>query len=121
MRVMIVEDEGLLCLMLEDYLNELGCEVVAIASRLSEALHKARRIAMDVAVLDINLAGEMSYPVAELLRARDIPFLFCTGYGAAGLPPGLRDAPLLAKPYRMEQLDQALRQARGDRRGAMRL
>jgi CheY-like chemotaxis protein len=118
---MIVEDEGLLCLMLEDYLNELGCEVVAIASRLPDALHKAQQVAMDVAVLDINLAGEMSYPVAELLRTRDIPFLFCTGYGMAGLPPALRDAPLLEKPYRMDQLDQALRQARGDRRRAMRL
>ena len=68
-RVLVVEDEAMVSMMLEDFLEDLGCVVVATASRLEEALKKAAELQIDVAVLDVNLAGKLSYPVAELLRS----------------------------------------------------
>ena len=111
-RVLVVEDEALVSMLVEEYLDELGCEVVGVASRLEDALEKARALALDAAVLDVNLAGRLSYPVAELLRARGVPFVFATGYGLSGLPDELRGAPVLAKPFRQDQLAAALRQTR---------
>lgn len=113
MRVLVVEDEALVSMMLEEFLDELGCDVVATAARLEDALVKAATLMLDVAVLDVNLAGVVSYPVAEALRARGVPFVFSTGYGAGGLPDAMRDAPVLSKPYRQEQLAEALVAARG--------
>jgi CheY-like chemotaxis protein len=107
-RVLIVEDEAMVSMMLEDFLEDLGCVVVATASRLEDALLKAADLEIDVAVLDVNLAGKLSYPVAELLRSRAIPFLFATGYGIAGLPDRLSDVPVLSKPYLRDQLAAAL-------------
>ena len=112
-RVLVVEDEALISMMLEDYLLEIGCRVVGTAGRLEEALEMARRVSMDVAVLDVNLAGKVSYPVAEVLRGRNIPFLFATGYGTAGLPVGLRGTPILSKPFLLDQLEKALSVATG--------
>jgi CheY-like chemotaxis protein len=112
-RVLVVEDEAMVSMMLEDFLEDLGCVVVATASRLEDALVKAAQLEVDVAVLDVNLAGKLSYPVAELLRSRGIPFLFATGYGTAGLPDRLSDAPVLSKPYLRAQLVAALEAAQG--------
>ncbi len=114
LRVLVVEDESWVAMLLEAYLEELGCEVVATASRLDEALEKAASLAMlDLAVLDVNLAGKMSYPVAELLRSRGIPFLFETSYGTAGLPETMRNVPVLTKPFGPDQLAAALQLAIG--------
>lgn len=99
----------MLCMLMEDYLSELGCEVVATASRLDEAVKVARDVIADVAVLDINLAGEQSYPAARVLKARNIPFMFATGYAPAELPFGLEGARVLNKPFSLEQLQKALR------------
>lgn len=112
-RVFVVEDEALILLMLEDYLLEIGCEVAGTAARLEDALEMARSISMDVAVLDVNLAGKVSYPVAEILLKRNIPFLFATGYGTAGLPAELRGFPVLSKPFLLDQLAKALSVATG--------
>jgi CheY-like chemotaxis protein len=114
LRVLVVEDEALVSLMLEDYLVELGCEVVATASRLEEALEKVASLSvLDLAVLDVNLAGQMSYPVAELLRSRGFPFLFATGYGTDGLPAGMQNVPVLSKPFGLERFAAALLLAKG--------
>src|ERR1041384_6526090 len=91
-RVLVIEDEAIISMMIEQQLTDMGCEVVETASRLRGALEKARVAEVDLAVLDLNLHGEMSYPVAEVLRARGVPFLFVTGYGGAGLPDDLRNA-----------------------------
>jgi len=102
-RILIVEDEPILAMALEDMLADLGCEVVGPASRLEPALRLAREAALDAAILDINLHGETSHPVADLLRARSIPILFATGYGSAcGI--GYEDVPVLPKPYRQDRL-----------------
>ena len=107
-RVFIVEDESLIAMMLEDFLAELDCKVVANSARLDDAVKLARVVEIDVAILDINLAGRMSYPVAEVLLDRNIPFLFATGYGTAGLPDILRKVPVLGKPFMLPQLARAL-------------
>jgi CheY-like chemotaxis protein len=111
-RVLVVEDEAMISMMLEDFLEELGCVVVATASRLEDAMVKAADLQLDMAVLDVNLAGKLSYPVAELLHSRGIPFLFATGYGTVGLPDRLRGTTVLSKPYLREQLGEALNAAK---------
>ena len=113
LKVLVIEDEALVSMMVEDFLDELGCEVAGTASRLEEALHKAATLTFDVAILDVNLAGVMSYPVADLLRERKIPFLFATGYGVDGLPGELDEAGVLSKPYQIEALETALLAATG--------
>jgi CheY-like chemotaxis protein len=108
LRVLLVEDEPIVAMLIEAYLEELGCIVVAVASRLNDALEHARTLDLDVGVLDVNLAGQLSYPVAELLRRRTVPFLFATGYGTAGASVDLDNAPVLTKPFRQEQLARVL-------------
>jgi CheY-like chemotaxis protein len=107
-KVMVVEDDALVSMLLEANLKELGCEVVAIADRLDDALEKAGKVTMDVVMLDINLAGKLSYPVAGVLCSRGIPFVFATGYGTIGLPAEFQGSPVLSKPYSQRQLENAL-------------
>jgi CheY-like chemotaxis protein len=107
-RILVVEDEALVAMQLEDMLAELGHEVAASCARLDEALETARTVVCDLAVLDINLLGQSSFPVAETLKARGVPFLFATGYGATILPPALSDSKVLHKPYSLEDLKSAL-------------
>lgn len=109
-RVLIVEDEALLAMHLEDLLTELGHEIVGQATRIDEAMELAREIDIDFAVLDINVAGTKSFPVADILRQRGIPFAFATGYGAEGLMDGYRDYPALRKPYVQEDLERTIAQ-----------
>ena len=111
LRVLVVEDEELIVLLLTEQLQALGCVPVATATGLEDALEKARSVDVDLAVLDLSLAGRNSAPVASILRAREIPFVVATGYGVEGIPDPLRDRPLLRKPYRREQLASALKEA----------
>ena len=103
-RVLVVEDEVIVGMLLEDMLGELGCEVVAISTHLNEALDLARSLDIDFALLDINLDGHQSFPVADVLRERGVPFLFATGYGAKILRPPYSDTPTLPKPFQLEDL-----------------
>lgn len=104
-RVLVVEDEALVAAQIEDLLADAGYIVVGPAARVSEGFDQLYAAAPDAALLDINLAGERSFPLAELLRAKRVPFAFCTGYGeAAVLPEHLRDAPLIAKPFETHEL-----------------
>ena len=111
LRVLIVEDDSLLAMLVEAQLEEFGCAVVGSAGRLGEAVDKARSLPVDVGLLDVNLAGEMSYPVAAVLRARNVPVVFATGYGPSGLPPEWRSVPILTKPFMKRQLADALASA----------
>jgi CheY-like chemotaxis protein len=108
LRVLLVEDEAMVAMLIEDMLVELGATVVASAARLQDALDKAASSSFDAALLDLNLNGSLSLPVAELLLGRGLPFVFTTGYGATILPEALRRAPVLAKPFRLIDLEQAL-------------
>src|SRR5262245_28895510 len=107
-RVFIVEDEALILYTLQDMLEDLGCEVVASALSVDDAMVKAAAVAVDVAVLDVNVAGQRIDPVADLLAARGVPFLFATGYGRSSLPAGHHERILMAKPYGSADLRAAL-------------
>jgi CheY-like chemotaxis protein len=108
-RVLLVEDEGLVALMIEDMLEELGLKVVASAAHVKKACELATAGSFDLALLDVNLAGEVVFPVARILRERRIPFLFSTGYGATPLGEEFRNAPAIGKPFSIEQLNEKLR------------
>jgi two-component SAPR family response regulator len=112
LKVLVVEDESLVALDIENMLEEMGCTVVASVPRLVKALDLAARLDLDLAVLDINLAGEVVYPLAFRLAERGIPFLFSTGYSTADLPLELRDRPILRKPVMPANLKRAVAQAR---------
>jgi CheY-like chemotaxis protein len=107
-RILLVEDEMAIALMLEDLLSSLGYDVVGPVGRVREAIALVEREAMDAALLDVNLGGEKVYAVADTLAARDIPFVFVTGYGAAGLPAPYRDRPSVPKPFKRRALALAL-------------
>ena len=104
----------LIALHIEDMVTELGFEVVGPAMRLAPALVMARSEKLDCAILDINLASERSFPVADALRDRGIPFIFATGYGSKGLDDAYRDVGTIQKPFRFQDLERAIHQALGD-------
>ncbi len=112
LRILVVEDEAAISLLLEDMLLDFGCEVVGPAARLSAALDAVSREQVDLAILDVNVAGEPIYPVAEALAKREIPFVFSTGYGSAGIRDTFRDRPVLQKPFAQHDLKQKLLMAR---------
>ncbi len=111
LRVLVVEDEMLVAMNIEDMLLDLGHEVAGLAGRLEPALALAREAEIDIAMLDVNLAGEQSFPVADALIERGVPFLFATGYGLKGIPERYRNRPVLQKPFREQDLAGALREA----------
>ena len=113
--VFLVEDETLIRIMVADMLAELGCRVAAETGHIDEVIKLARSTEFDLAILDVNLRGEMIFPVAEAIKARNRPFIFATGYGSSGLPEEYRDRPSLQKPFQVETLarmiDAALKRA----------
>lgn len=108
LRILIVEDEMLVAMNIEDMLLDLGHEVAGLASRLEPALQLAREGDFDLAMLDVNLAGQPSFPVADLLAERGIPFFFATGYGVKGIADQYRSFFVLQKPFRARDLADAL-------------
>ncbi len=107
-RVLVVEDEYLLSLTIQDFLKDIGCQVVGAVGNLEDALVKSNNMQMDAAMLDVNLGGEPTYAVAAVLTSRHIPFLLATGQARAALPPELKHVPVLAKPFCIEQLEAVL-------------
>ena len=105
LRVLLVEDEAMICLLLEDMLQEFGCEIVGPACDLKRATDLAQgEASIDVAVLDVNLGGQVVFPVAEILAKRGVPILFTTGLGADELPEAWRGHQTVQKPMGMDQL-----------------
>lgn len=105
--ILLAEDEMMLAMMLEDRLNASGYNVIK-AARLSRCLELAESAEIDLAILDINLAGEVSFPVAVVLRRRGIPFVFSSGYDDQDVPEVWRNEKILQKPYDTRQLTAAL-------------
>jgi CheY-like chemotaxis protein len=108
LRLLVVEDESHVAMLVEDMLADMGCDVVASAARVSEALRLIEAVDIDAAVLDVNVAGEKVFPVAEKLRDRKIPFVFATGYGAHGVREDFRAHPVIPKPFPRSQLQKSL-------------
>jgi DNA-binding response OmpR family regulator len=107
-RVLVVEDELLVSMLVEDLLCDEGCIVVGPFGRVSEALDALESASVDVALLDVNVAGEKVFPVALMLEQRGVPFLFVTGYGEIGLPPGHPTWEACSKPFRPAELTRRL-------------
>lgn len=107
-RVLLVEDEALIAMNVEDMLDALGYVVVAAAAEVEEALAAVEGGGIDAALLDVNLQGRTSFPVADALAARDVPFVFATGYGTRGLREDFRDRPVLQKPFKLQDLERVL-------------
>jgi CheY-like chemotaxis protein len=122
LRVLVVEDELMVWLELQDILRELGCDIAGSAAHVAEARALAQTVEFDLAVLDLNLCGERTDEIADLLAARGIPFIFATGYGQEGVAQRHRNVPIIEKPYTTELLRMALIQlaaglgARGEAR-----
>ena len=107
-RVLVVEDETLVAMLIEDTLLDAGAQVLGPVSTVAEALALVERELPDLAVLDLNLAGETSEPIADVLRDRGVPFVVASGYGPSGVPAKHAGVPVLAKPYAPEDLTAAL-------------
>lgn len=111
-RIFIVEDETLVAMLLEDMLEDTGCELAASVCRVSQALDliSEGKTEFDAAILDVNVAGEQIFPVAEALAKQSKPFAFATGYGEGGLPETWRNRPTLQKPFNISDVQRVLGQ-----------
>ena len=107
-RVLVVEDEYLIRMLLEDMLADVGYEIAAAVGTIAEASEFATTGDFNVAILDVNLDGQQIYPVADILAKRGLPFVFVTGYGEGSLPEPHRGRPSLQKPFQAEQLKRTL-------------
>jgi len=107
-RILVIEDEILISMLLEDMLAELGHEVAGVVPRVGEALSAVQGQVFDIAILDVHLHGQSAYPVADALIERGRPFVFATGYGERGLPEKYRGLPVLTKPFGRDDLKRVL-------------
>ncbi|MEK1886322.1 MAG: response regulator [Phyllobacterium sp.] len=107
-KILVVEDEGLLAMMVQEMLEELGYEVPSVASTLSEGVSLVATGTFDAAILDISLHGEKSFPIAELLVEMGIPFAFSSGFSLEDVEPDYAARPLLRKPYQLAELERIL-------------
>ncbi|MCK1475984.1 response regulator [Bradyrhizobium sp. 197] len=114
LRVLVVEDEGGVALLIEQMLEDLGCEVAASVATLANAMTAARGETFDFALLDVNLDGEFVFPVAEILKVRQRPFIFSTGYGRIGVPEAFKECVVLSKPFTIEELKEKLQSMLGN-------
>jgi DNA-binding response OmpR family regulator len=118
MRVLVVEDEALIAMQIEEALATASCQVVGPATRIGEAFDLLYAGAVDAALLDVNVAGERSFAIADILTAKRIPFAFVTGFDAAStLPEHLRSAPVVSKPFETFQLQALIAQLAARRPG----
>jgi CheY-like chemotaxis protein len=110
-RVLVVEDELMIRMLLQDMLTDLGHTLAGEAGGIEEALTLAKQSEFDVAILDVNLNGQPISPVVEVLVARGLPFVFATGYGQRGVPEPYRTTPTLQKPFQVNALAEAIEAA----------
>lgn len=108
LRILVVEDEAIVGMLIEDILSEYGCEHVDVAPSVDSALDTLSGDWPDFAILDVNLNGSRSYPVADFLKSRAIPFIFMSGYGSNALDNAYSDVKVLQKPFRAGDLESAL-------------
>lgn len=113
-RILIVEDESLVAMLMETILEDMGATPVGAISTVEEALTiVAEDAALDAALLDVNVAGTEVFPVADALKSKGIPFVFSTGYGESGLPDRWRGHPTIQKPFTEDAVRSALFKALG--------
>jgi CheY-like chemotaxis protein len=115
-RILLVEDELLIAMLLETALEDEGCIVVGPFARLDDALQAADTEQFDGALMDVNLSGERVFPLAEILSAKSVPFLLLSGYGEDGVPDDRPHWPVMSKPFQIDRVLAAL----GDMMAAVR-
>lgn len=108
LRILIVEDESLVAMLLETILEDLGCIPIGPASSVDEGMSAASDLKLDGALLDVNVAGQLVFPIAQTLKDRGVPFVFSTGYGEGGLPPEWRGQTTIQKPFTETAVHDAL-------------
>ena len=111
-RVLLVEDEAMIRMMVADMVEQLGHAVIAEAGDVDSATELAQTGLFDLAILDVNLNGKMSFPVADIIMERRIPLIFASGYAADNFPAAFNSAPKLQKPFLIETLAKAIATAR---------
>ena len=107
-KAFVVEDEDIVAMLTEDFLEVLGNEIAFSAATLQTGLKIAASEQFDFCILDINLRGERSFPIAEILTVRSIPYLFVSGYSREGIESQFVNVPLLSKPFTLQSLDMAI-------------
>jgi CheY-like chemotaxis protein len=113
-RILVVEDESLVAMLIETILEDMGCQTVGPVASVDEALRTVTGdMQIDGALLDVNVAGREVFPVADALKARKVPFVFSTGYGESGLPEHWRGHPTIQKPFTEQMIREALMKALG--------
>jgi CheY-like chemotaxis protein len=111
LQILIVEDESMVAMMIEDMLEDLGHKVIATSGRMPDASKLVSDASADLAILDVNLNGEETYPLADSLAARRIPLIFATGYGNSGIKAEWSGVPVLQKPFQSRELAEAINRA----------
>ena len=110
-KVLVVEDEMMIAMLIEDMLDEFGCKLVGPATNVPRALELIGKESIAVAVLDLNLDGKDTYAIADALQRKNVPFIFATGYGSTGLRQEYGNRPVLPKPFQARDLEAALTEA----------
>jgi CheY-like chemotaxis protein len=110
-KVLVVEDEMMIAMLIEDMLDEFGCKLVGSATSISRALDLIGKEQVEVAILDLNLDGQDTYAIADALRQNNVPFIFATGHGSAGLRQDYGNRSVLQKPFQARDLETALMEA----------
>jgi CheY-like chemotaxis protein len=113
-RVLVIEDEMLVAMGLQDLLSDLGCDLIAVAADVEKALGLIAVNTFDLATLDLNLNGTLSYAIAEALESRHIPFAFSTGYSEHGINESYRERPVLKKPFSRSRFEKVISELLGD-------
>jgi DNA-binding response OmpR family regulator len=110
LRMLVVEDEAMVAMLVEDLLIDLGCVVVDVAGTLEQGLRAAAASAspIDGAILDVNLGGSKVFPIADVLEARGVKFIFATGYGVLGVESRYAGHKILSKPFQLRALEETL-------------
>jgi CheY-like chemotaxis protein len=111
LKVLVVEDEMMIAMLIEDMLDEFGCTLVGPATNVPRALELIGKEQVEVAVLDLNLDGTDTYAIADALHQKNVPFVFATGYGTTGLRQEYGNRPVLQKPFQARDLEAALAEA----------
>jgi CheY-like chemotaxis protein len=109
--VLVVEDEMMIAMLIEDMLSEFGCNLVGPATSILRALDLIDKEQVEIAVLDLNLDGQDTYAIADVLQRKNVPFVFATGYGSTGLRKEYGNRPVLQKPFQAKDLEIALAEA----------
>lgn len=113
MRILVVEDSPVVAPFTADILSELGCKVVGPAPNMAAARALVENGEFDAALMDVHIRGERVFPLCEVLKARDVPFVLTSGYADWTMPQKWQDRPRLQKPYKLEQVEEALRSLLG--------